>query len=570
MSADRRLKVVLCWHMHQPQYRDLVSGQYRLPWTYLHAVKDYVDMAAHLESVPGARAVVNFAPILLEQIDDYARQVAAYLERARPIDDPILGSLAPIQGLPQEPRARRDLAQACVRVNAQHGIRPFRDFRLLAEWVDTLEEQPHVIDYLSDQFLTDLVVWYHLAWLGETVRREDERVKSLMEKGHSFSNADRQVLLEVIGEQLDGVIGRYRRLAEEGRIELSMSPYAHPIMPLLLDIGSAFEATPEIQLPGRCLYPRGEERVRWHIERGRQVFRDFFGFDPSGCWPSEGGVSTRTLGILGEYGFRWTASGETVLANSLRDLKVSHPTSDKDWLYRPYHVDSANIACVFRDDGLSDAIGFRYATWHADDAVGDFIHHLENIARARDHDPNALVSVILDGENAWEYYPANGYYFLSALYRRLADHPEIELTTFSEALGAIEPANIPRVTAGSWVFGTFTTWIGDPEKNQGWQMLCRAKSIFDRVMDQGRLDGTRRQQAIEQLAVCEGSDWCWWFGEYNPAASVTDFDRLYREHLANLYRLIDEAQPEDLEHAFAFGGGTAEAGGTMRRGQAHP
>lgn len=568
MSAEPagKLKVVLCWHMHQPQYKDLQTGSYRLPWTYLHATKDYVDMIAHLESEPDARAVVNFAPILLEQIADYAERIRSFLDNGTPIRDPLLAALGdPV--LPADTTRRMVLAESCLKANEKRLIDPYPRFKRLVEMVRWLHERPDLIGYVSDQFLVDLLMWYHLAWMGETVRRSDPRIKQLLEKGSRYTLADRRLLLEVIAELLAGVLGRYKALADTGRIELSMTPYAHPIMPLLLDLKSARESLPDAPLPAAPAYPGGEERVRWQLHKGFETFERHFGRRPAGCWPSEGGVSTATLSVLAEYGLRWVASGETVLANSLRASGAKSLDAQKDWLHRPYRLDSLNTVCFFRDDGLSDAIGFTYSDWHADDAVANFVHHLENIAQGMAEDEDAVVSVILDGENAWEYYPANGYYFLSALYKRLASHPHIELTTYTRVLEETSPKPMRRMVAGSWVYGTFSTWIGDRDKNRGWDMLCDAKNRFDQAVRDGKLAGERLDRATEQLAICEGSDWCWWFGDYNPSSSVSDFERLYRQHLSNLYQLMGEAPPEYLAHAFTYGGGTPATGGVMRQGQ---
>ena len=235
------------------------------------------------------------------------------------------------------------------------------------------------------------------------------------------------------------------------------------------------------------------------------------------------------------------------------------------WLYRPWHTAGARTACFFRDDSLSDLIGFTYATWHADDAVANFVQHLENIADCCQDHPDHVVSIILDGENAWEYYPDNGYYFLSALYRRLSTHPRLALTTFSDYLKHRAPQPLKSLVAGSWVYGTFSTWIGDPDKNRGWDMLVDAKQAFDEAAP--KLSAAQRAAATRQLAICEGSDWFWWFGDYNPAASVRAFDRLYRAKLKQLYRLLGLDAPAALDQPISAGGGTAEGGGTMRRGQ---
>jgi len=566
MSADARLDVVLCWHMHQPDYREPGGGEYVLPWTYLHAIKDYTDMAAHLEAVPQARAVVNFVPILLEQIAEYAQQVRAYLSEGGSIRDPLLAALA-APALPTDPADRLKIIESCLRVNRERVINRYPAYRRLAEMGGWLENHVEAVCYLSDRFLGDLLVWYHLGWLGETIHRGDVRAKRLVSKGHDYTLHDRYQLLELIGEQLGGVIDRYRRLAEDKRVELSFTPYAHPIVPLLLDLKSAREAEPELPMPMLAAYPGGRERAAWHITEGLRVFEEHFGMRPAGCWPSEGGVSTAALDLLAEHGIVWAATGEGVLGNSLRAAGKLPDDEGKDWLYTPYRVGKRGCSCFFRDDGLSDLIGFTYSDWHADDAVADLVTHLERIADTGDA---RVVSIILDGENAWEHYPENGYYFLSGLYKHLAEHPRLRLTTFSECLQRADeqaPA-LPRVVAGSWVYGSFTTWIGDRDKNRAWDLLGAAKTAYDRVLAAGGLTPERRAALDRQLAVCEGSDWFWWFGDYNPADTVSDFERLYRAQLAGLYRLLGEEPPAELAEVLSHGGGAPAHGGAMRPGQA--
>jgi len=568
-----KLKVVLCWHMHQPAYYDWHQEQYQLPWTYLHGIKDYVDMAAHLEAVPNAKAVVNFAPTLLEQLDDYVGQIQAFLHDATPIRDPLLAALtshpshAPF--LNQQPNsdaessvkttARLQLIEQCLRANQERLIQRFKPYQELAELAEPLKQNPEVVTYLDDQYLVDLLMWYHLAWLGETVRRSDARVKALMKKEREFNESDRRQMLEIVGELLEGIVPRYTALAKRKQVELSVTPYAHPIMPLLLDTFAAREALPDINLNGISCYPDGKERVRWHIREGIKIFEQHFGFVPHGCWPSEGSLSEMTVRLIEEFDVQWLASGGSVLHNSLqRSLQESQT------MHRPYHLPNSSVHCFFRDDNLSDLIGFEYAKWHADDAVANLVHHLENIATDAPKTGANVVSIILDGENAWEYFPENGYHFLSALYKKLVEHPQLELTTFSHCLDT-DVGKLPILVAGSWVYGTFSTWIGDADKNRGWEMLIEAKRVFDRVSP--CLNPKQLNAAERQLAICEGSDWCWWFGGHNPTAAVHDFDCLYRLHLTQLYRLLNESPPIYLAQPFTHGGGEPDAGGVMKRGQ---
>ena len=562
-DSNQRMKVVLCWHMHQPDYRGPDNSSYQLPWVYLHGIKDYVDMAAHLENYPEARAVVNFAPVLLEQLDDYVGQIKGWLVRGKQIKDPILAALAG-PGIPLDQESRRGLMKACLRANEKHMRGRFRTFRRLTDIVSLVDDHAESSAYLNDQFIIDLLVWYHLVWMGEFPRANDLRVKSLEKKRKGFNSEDRFRLIEAICDLLSSVVERYRKLAQEGRLELSVTPYAHPIIPLLLDIESAREAVPDMGLPQRVVYPGGEERSRWHIRRGIESFEKFFGFRPNGCWPAEGSVSEGTLRLLDEEQFTWVASGQQVLHNSL-SRSYAGAAWPEQWAHRPYRVKDNKINCFFRNDNLSDLIGFTYADWHAEDAVSNLIHNLESIADNSSTPANLVVSIILDGENAWEHYPRNGCFFLDNLYKRLSVHPTLEMTTFSEVVEKKLPTyNLNSLVAGSWVYGTFSTWIGEKDKNRAWEALIDAKAVYDRVMASGRLTPAVVKQAELQMATCEGSDWFWWFGDYNPGETVADFEQLFRNQLKHLYIILGEEPPAYLTQVFATGGGDPAVGGVMR------
>ncbi len=565
MPTATRLKVVLCWHMHQPEYRDLISGESLLPWTYLHAIKDYSDMAAHLERVPGAAAVVNFSPVLLLQLEDYASQVAAHRVQGTPLRDSLLAALTP-SGIPENLAARERIIRECLRVNRERIVERFAPFNQLAKLAAGFLE-PGAVHYAARDFLVDLTVWYHLGWLGESVRLSDARVAALVAKGRNFNDGDRRLLLEVIGDLLDGIIPRYRALAGAGKVELSVTPYGHPIMPLMLDFHSARDALPKCVLPNEAAYPGAQARVRWHLSAAVELFERVFGVKPKGCWPSEGAVSDAALAHIEEAGFQWAATGEGVLRNSLTRHHLWQGEQQVMSLHRPFRLSGRRLNVFFRHDALSDLIGFSYAKWHGDDAASNLTTHLEQLAGVFDGQQERVVAIILDGENAWEYYPANGHFFLSALYERLARSPRLELTTFARCVNSTHAAQLPSIVAGSWVYGTFSTWIGEAGKNRAWEMLCDAKRSFDQVSNAGSLNAAEMRAAERQLAVCEGSDWCWWFGEANSVEQVSAFDGLYRRHLTNLYTRLLRAPPAYLAEPFAHGSGTPELGGVMRRAQ---
>jgi alpha-amylase/alpha-mannosidase (GH57 family) len=396
------------------------------------------------------------------------------------------------------------------------------------------------------------------------VRRSDARVQDLIRQARGYAPAQRRKLLGLVAEVLQGIVPRYRALAADGRIELSVTPYGHPILPLMFDFRAAREAQPGAALPRHAEYPGGDDRATWHMAEAIRVFTDAFGHAPTGCWPSEGAVSDAALGLIDRFGLQWAATSSNVLQNSVAAQHNGPVRRDA-----PYRMPGQKLTCFFRHDGLSDAIGFEYSTWHGDDAAAHFAAEVARLAEHYRNDPGRVLLIALDGENAWEHYPFNGYYFLRGMYAALADHPRLELTTLSDYLKRDpQVVPLPHVVAGSWVHGTLATWMGDAAKNAGWDLLCEAKEAFDRVVVEGALDAAQVTAAERQLALCESSDWFWWFGDYNPADAVAQFDRLYRRQLTNLYRLLRLEPPASLLQPLSRGGGAAEHGGTMRRANA--
>jgi alpha-amylase/alpha-mannosidase (GH57 family) len=549
------------WHMHQPDFREGPGGRFRLPWVYLHAVKDYADMAAHLERHPRVRAVVNFVPVLCEQLEDYAAAFAAGELR-----DPLLEALArpDLEGL--DAAGREFLLDRCFRANHAKMIEPFPAYRRLRDMFRHAESLgTGALDYLSGQYFADLVTWYHLAWTGETVRRRHASVVELMSKGQGFTASDRLRLLAVYQEVVSGVLPRWRTLAERGQVELSCTPHDHPLGPLLLDFAAARESQPALSLPLSPCYPGGRTRLETHLDRALRSHAQRFGARPQGVWPAEGAVSESVLDLLAAAGVRWSASGEGVLHASLQAAGRGGESVRAP--YRCHRWRDSGLSVFFRDDRLSDLVGFEYSDWHGRDAAGHFLEQVRAVGAAAPPDEATVVSVILDGENAWEYYPYNGYFFFEDLYGALESHAGICTTTFAEVVaeGPAPGAPLQSLRAGSWVYGNLSTWIGSAEKNRAWDLLCEAKRHYDLVMASARLDAAATSAAERQLAVCESSDWFWWLGDYNPGAAVASMEQVFRANLAALYRLLQLPAPAALDKPLSHGGGEAELGGAMRR-----
>jgi alpha-amylase/alpha-mannosidase (GH57 family) len=534
--------------MHQPYYKDPLTGRYGLPWTYLHAIKDYYEMAAIVDEIDGGRAVFNLVPSLLEQIRDYAAGSAA---------DPFLthGRLDPAEMTTEN---RRFILDNFFSANRERMIEPhprYHELLYLAGSGSTNATSDRLRNF-GDQEILDLQVWFFLAWTGEATRRRWPALQELVRKGRNFSTDDKRLLFDIHRQVLRSIIPLYRKLHEDGKAELSVSPYYHPILPLLCDTGIARTALPKVNLPqARFRHP---EDARAQVTMGIDYFSEVFGFAPAGMWPSEGSISNESLSIMAECGIRWAASDEGVLAATLADGLGER----KRHLYRPYDFshNGNGISLLFRDHQLSDLIGFTYSRWEPERAAEDFVARLEKIRKASSS-REALVTIILDGENAWEYYPENGYPFLSSLYRKIAEKPGLHLTTPSEALeGFTDRQVLDSVHPGSWIDASYGIWIGHPEENRGWDLLERTReaAVTRSPEVAALLSGARGIPTVSATAdttpalVCrslfaaEGSDWFWWYGDEHFSSHSDHFDRLFRNNLIQVYRQLELTVPREL------------------------
>ncbi len=532
--------VAFLWHMHQPYYRNPVGGEYRMPWTFLHATKDYFDMLA-LALEAGARTTFNLVPSLIDQLEDYA--------------DPGVRDtfLDPLRVHPGElgGEARADLLPRLFFAHPERQIRPLPRYHELREKAGY--HGGRAARALSDADLLDLEVLFLLAWTGPMARERDPAVGSLLRKGRGFSQAEKEGLLAALHGLCGTVLHDYREAQDAGRIEISTTPYYHPIVPLLLDMRSAREALPHATLP---VVQRGFEG-----DAARQVtdalarYRQVFGRDPAGFWPSEGSVSDGTLSLLADAGLRWAATDEDVLAASLGRPLAGEARGE---LYRPHRFRSPagkEISVFFRDKALADLVGFSYASWETGLAVRDFVGRLGELARGAAQ--GGTISVILDGENAWEFYPDNGAPFLRGVYREVARHPELRFATLSECLDGGKP--LSRVHPGSWIYASFSTWVGHPEKNRAWELLERTRC---RLVDaEPGLSAEAREAAWQEIRIAEGSDWFWWLGDDHYSVQAGEFDQLFRLHLMNVYRVAGLEVPAEL-HVPIKGG--------VRRGLVEP
>jgi alpha-amylase/alpha-mannosidase (GH57 family) len=516
-------RLALLWHMHQPFYEDLATGEHILPWVRLHAIKDYVGMVSVLREFPAVRATFNLVPSLLVQVQAFADQRAQ--------DRHLEVGLKPADALDAE--ERQFLVANGFHAPAHRMIRPYPRYAQL----QALCEQGAAF---STADLRDLQVWHKLAWMDPDWLVQDPRLVGLVRKQRDFDEADKTLLRDVELELLQAVIPTYRQARESGQIELSTSPYYHPILPLLCDTDTHLAAHPHSALP-RGLFRRPED-ARLQLQRAIALHERLFGTRPTGVWPSEGSVSDEVIGLLADCGFTWAATDEGILSKSLQ-----RPLTAAD-LYRPYATGrpGRTIACLFRDHALSDLIGFAYQSWDPDLAAEDFLSKVTDAGRrfaAVSDGGDATIAVILDGENAWEHYAGGGRPFLRALYARLAQATDIQTVTMSEA-AADASTPLPQVFPGSWINGDFFIWAGHADDHRAWAQLAAARAVFDETA--GTVSEQARARAYEELLIAEGSDWFWWYGDDHSSAQDQAFDDLFRRQLRNAYRSLGRRPPDDL------------------------
>jgi alpha-amylase/alpha-mannosidase (GH57 family) len=492
----------------------------------MHALKDYYGMAKILEEFPDIHQTFNLVPSMLVQVEEYASGDAA---------DPFLeAALKPSESLTDSDKAF--LLKHSFYSDPQHMIYRYPRYgELYNAWQ---VQRGNSRSLFGAQEFRDLQMWSQLAWFDEEFQEHDPEVHDWVRRGRNFTAADQARMGEKQREIVGAVIPQYRKLAATGQIEISTTPFYHPILPLLCDTNVATMPHPGVPLPPRFRYPQD---ARQQLAMAREYVKTNFGVAPAGLWPSEGSVSDEVFQLAADLGFEWTATDSGVLNRTL-----SHSV-DVSGLYRPYRWEQNGraMSVIFRDHFMSDLIGFVYSKMDAGTAASDFLRRIhENCAGILAQGRDALAPIILDGENAWEYYDRNGRQFLRELYGGISRDPQLNAVTVSEGLRLLEPEKLNYIFPGSWINANFDVWIGAEEDNQAWAQLLRARQAYEAAADSA--PPAERELAFQEVLIAEGSDWNWWYGPEHDSANRPEFDQLYRGHLANIYRFLNLTPPEEL------------------------
>jgi alpha-amylase/alpha-mannosidase (GH57 family) len=516
-----------------------------MPWVRLHGTKDYWGMAMLLREVPEMHATINLVPSLLKQLEDYT-------ERGRE-DQHLRVSRLPADGLSEEDMTY--LLDNFFMVHFDQMIRPYpRYHELYRKRGLAVDPADRARKRFTKKDIVDLQCWSNLVWIHPLAFERDPELAEFRNKGRHWTEREKQWLLDKQMELLRQVVPLHRELQERGQVELTTTPYYHPILPLLWDKRQARRAMPDVPLP-RHLEGLADD-AREHVRRAVEAHERTFGQRPRGMWPAEGSVCQGIIPMIAEAGIQWIATDEEILSCSTNGW-VSRDGNgylrNPEMLYRPWRVEEQGrqLQVIFRDHAMSDQIGFHYQRYAPEHAVNDFIGKLEAIGNATGgnagHRPT-LVSIILDGENCWEYYPNSGVDFLRLLYRRIVQHLKITPMRVCDYLAKWPAADkLGHLFPGSWIQHNFGIWIGHPECNRAWDLLHETRQFLVRqAARKGRAEALAR--AWEELYIAEGSDWFWWFGDSHSCAQETLFDRLFRKHLQNAYLLLGEQPPPELAH----------------------
>ena len=542
------LYVAFIWHQHQPLYKSPGSGisfnsatqQYRLPWVRLHGTKDYLDLILILEKYPKLHQTVNLVPSLILQLEDYIAGTAfdPYLEASLTATDKLTH------------QQHEFIIDHFFDANHHTLIDPHPRYAQL--YYHRQEKgQSWCLENWQPEDYGDLLAWHNLAWI-DPLFWDDPEIGAWLEQGKNFSLSDRQRIYSKQREILGRIIPQHRKMQSTGQLEVTTTPYTHPILPLLADTNSGRVAVPNMTLP-KARFQWAEDIPR-HLQKAWDIYVDRFGQEPRGLWPSEQSVSPEVLPYISKQGFKWICSDEAVLGSTLKrffERDGAGNVLEPELLYQPYRLEtpSGDLAIVFRDHRLSDLIGFTYGSMPPKQAAADLVGHLDAIAKKqRQQQPEKpwLVTIALDGENCWEYYQQDGKPFLESLYQSLSNEPHLQLVTVAEFIEKFPPtATIPsqQLHSGSWVDGSFTTWIGDPVKNKAWDYLTAARQV---LASHPEATEENNPEAWEALYAAEGSDWFWWFGEGHSSNQDAIFDQLFREHLCGIYQALNEPVPSYL------------------------
>lgn len=536
MSLGKKLSIAFYWHMHQPVYQLNSYGDYLMPWVRLHGVRDYLDMLLILNNFKEIKLNFNLVPVLLDAFIDYGERDYHDIHSRL--------TVTKISELTDDDK--EFILNNFFDANYSSMIFPYEHYNELYQKRFATENAD--INNFSDQEYSDIMAWFNLAWIDPIYKEQFPELKRLLDKGKDFTFEDRLGIIELQRKIIRMIIPTYKEFLEKGKIEITTSPYFHPIIPILLDMKSSQKnlSTVDSSLFSLNL----AEDAKLQTENALDRIEEIFGNRPKGIWPSEHCISPETLELFKELGVQWTISDEGVLTNSIdfefvRDFKGY--LEDPYFLMKSYKykTENSDINLIFRDSVIPNLINFEYSNHDPKIAADDLYDRIKVIQNKLQSSPDKhhLLTIAMDGENCWESYHEDGTTFLKTIYSMIDEDETLETVLISDYLAKEKyHKRLKKVHSGSWINRNFQLWVGEPVKNLAWTYLKQVKEDLDKFIENNP-DDENIELAKRELMIAQGSDWFWWYGEPNDSGQDHIFDYLFREHLKNVYRYLDLKHP---------------------------
>lgn len=534
MSQNKKLSIAFYWHMHQPVYQLTPEGDYLMPWVRLHAVKDYLGMVDILDKFKNIKLNFNIVPVLLDSLIDYGEKGFHDLHSRITVKD--------VKDLTDDDK--EFVLNNFFDANYQTMIFPFEEYNRLYQ--KRISNSEYTLDLFNDQEYSDLLALFNLAWFDISYKNKYPELRKLFKKGKGYTQEDRVKIIEIQRDIIRKIIPAYKKFLQKNRIEITTSPYYHPILPILLDI-SGIKKTFAEDLP--IDFKAGLD-AKLQTELALDKIEDVFGKRPKGIWPSEHCVSPKTLEMLKSLGVEWSISDEGILSSS---IGFEFVRDFKGYLEDPYHLLKSyeyknGLKMIFRDAVIPNLISFEYPNHEVELAANDLYDRIKVIQSKllTSPDEEHLLTIAMDGENCWENYPQNGFMFLKTLYKLIESDKSLETVLISDYLQKEKSSKpLKKIHSGSWINRNFKFWIDEPLKNLAWTYLKQTRDDFSKFVKENPYD-KNINLALKELFICEGSDWFWWYGEPNDSGRDNIFDYLFREHLKNIYTVLNLTPPAYL------------------------
>lgn len=531
MSQNKKLSIAFYWHMHQPVYQLTPQGDYLMPWVRMHAVKDYLDMVLVVNKFKKLKLNFNLVPVLLDALIDYGEKGLHDIHSRITITENLTDD------------DKEFVINNFFDANYHSMILPNPEYNRLYQKYQA--SSGNDITIFTDQEYSDLIALFNLAWSDPIYKNKYPELKKLFKKGKNYTIKDRIKIIDIQRDIIRQIIPAYKECLKKGKIEITTSPYYHPILPILLDSnGIKKSATNDFPLD---LHMENDAIIQTQTALDR--IEEIFGVRPKGIWPSEHCISPKVMDMLKELGVSWTISDEGILSKSInfefaRDFR-GH-MEDPYHLFKTYDYNGTNI--IFRESLIPNLISFEYPNHTPQGAANDLYDRIK-VAQSKllsSPDDNHLLTIAMDGENCWERYSADGSLFLNTLYGLIENDPTLETVLISDYLQHDTQKPLNKISSGSWVNRNFKLWIDEPLKNLAWKYLKNVRDDYENFVKENS-ESPDTEKARRELFICEGSDWFWWYGEPNDSGRDNIFDYIFREHLKNVYFYLGLEAPEYLD-----------------------